>query len=126
MSALQDSLTALVAFLTRQVPELPILDVWFVEVLADAKVDERGRPRVRRTEFRAFEAFDARFDELLAAGYSWINLSCYGLHEGRLVVAVETPLDSGRVPSRPSVNYSGPTNAVRDHGWNAGEMLAII
>lgn len=53
--------------------------------------------------------FEERFRSLLTAGYSWINLSAYGLFRGDLIIGVELPNEPGGVPpGRTSVNYSGP------------------
>lgn len=125
MSALRDSLGGLFAFLTNQGLVPPTREVWLVEIRSDVEVDERGRLRVRRADFRDPDAYEERFEELLAAGLPWINVSCCGLDGGRLVVVVETPRSAGGPPSRTSVNYSGPTKAALERGWDVSEVLAI-
>ena len=48
----------------------------------------------RRSQVRlqAPSKYESRWDELLRAGYSWINIGTYGMHHGRiLVVGVEVP-----------------------------------
>lgn len=55
-------------------------------------------------------SFAPRFQRLLVAGYSWINLSIYGLFGGDLVIGLELPRDPAGVPAgSTSVNYSGPS-----------------
>jgi hypothetical protein len=69
-----------------------------------------------------------RFEELLGAGYSWINLSCYGILDGVAVIAVELPRSTAGVPKgKTSVNVSGPpidvtTGSAR---WNAEGYVVI-
>ncbi|MCX5741998.1 MAG: hypothetical protein NT062_05815 [Proteobacteria bacterium] len=125
LSALRDSLERLFGFLAEQGLVAPTMEVWLVEIRSWADVDDRGRPRVRRADLRPPEAYEARFDELLAAGYAWINMSCYGLLRGGLVVVIETPRETRSRLSRVSVNLSGPPNAARERGWDVDEVLAI-
>lgn len=125
MSALRGSLDGLFAFLANQGLVPPTAEVWLVEIRSDVEVDERGRPRVRRADFRHSDAYEDRFDELVAAGFPWINVGCCGLDGDRLVVVVETPRTAVRSPSRTSVNYSGPTTAALKRGWDVNEVLAI-
>lgn len=125
MSALRHSLDGLFAFLTNQGLVPPTRQVWLVEIPSDVGVDERGRLRVRRADFRDPDAYEDRFDELVAAGFPWINVSCCGLDGDRLVVVVETPRTAGRPPARTSVNYSGPARAALERGWDVREALAI-
>lgn len=55
------------------------------------------------------EDYEQQFHTLMQAGYSWINLSLYGVHEDSLVVGIELPSDSSKVPvGNTSINFSGP------------------
>lgn len=57
--------------------------------------------------------FAPRFRTLLASGYSWINLSAYGVFRSALIVGLELPRERGDVPEGfTSVNYSGPSIGV--------------
>lgn len=80
---------------------------------------------VRREEFREPADYEARFQELLAAGFPWINVSCYGLYEGRLLVVVELPREATGA-ARTSVNYSGPMRVVLEHDWDVSHALTIV
>ncbi len=80
---------------------------------------------MKRADYRAPTDYEARFQELLVSGIPWINVSCYGMDDRKLVVAVEIPGNSCRQANRTSINYSGPPRAVSDHGWDAKEALAI-
>ena len=67
------------------------------------------------------EDFAPRFDALVQQGYSWINLSVYGLYEQDLVFGIELPSESGLVPvGATSVNYSGPPfhPGTTEPNWN--------
>jgi hypothetical protein len=74
-------------------------------------------PRVRYQDGWIAEAgalqdaadFRSVFDQLLVAGYSWLNLSAYGIFRGNLIVGVELPREQiGVPPGLTSVNYSAP------------------
>jgi hypothetical protein len=53
--------------------------------------------------------FSPRWDALLKAGYSWVNLSAYGMFRHALIVGVELPSEPvGVPPGLTAVNYSGP------------------
>jgi hypothetical protein len=72
--------------------------------------------------------YEDRFDELMNAGLPWINMSCYGVHDGILIIGIESarPQNAQRGPvGRTSVNYAGPPVAVVQHGWDANEALTI-
>ena len=73
---------------------------------------EAGDPpgwRLPADALHCVEDFAPRFDVLLRQGYSWINLSVYGLYRQDLVFGIELPSDSGLVPAgQTRVNYSGP------------------
>jgi hypothetical protein len=125
MSALQESLDGLFAFLSSQGLVPPTWEVWLVEIPSDVDVDERGRPHVRRADFCHPDAYEDRFAELLAAGLPWLNVGCFGLDGDRLVVVVETPRAGGRAAPRTSVNFSGPTTAVLERDWDVSEALAV-
>ena len=75
--------------------------------------------------FRSADAFAPEFDELMLRGYPWVNFHIAGVHEGQLVVLIETP--STGVPGRrgTSLNFSGPTHAVMEnHGVVNVRVLA--
>ncbi len=60
-------------------------------------------------------AFSRRFAELLGMGYSWINLSIYGIFNDDLIIGVELPHEPvGIRAGKTSVNYSGPSLDVRN------------
>jgi hypothetical protein len=95
---------------------------------ADCRILEAGaafgRGGLALADARVVSEYRARFDELLNAGYPWLNVSCYGVFEGHLVVVVEAPLEAPNAPSKnTSVNYSGPAQVVLDHGWDATYAL---
>ena len=54
--------------------------------------------------------FAPRFEALLLMGYSWVNLSAYGIFDNDLIVGLELPREAVGVPAGlTSVNYSGPS-----------------
>jgi hypothetical protein len=99
-------------------------EVVLVELSPNDFGDVRG-PVVRRTSLRTVEEYRERFEELLGAGYAWINLSLYGEMDEKLLVAVELP----RAPvgtQVTSVNISGPTRDVRDAGGDARVAIRLV
>ena len=55
------------------------------------------------------EDYEQQFHTLVHAGYSWINLSLYGVHDDSLVVGIELPSEPSKVPpGKTSINFSGP------------------
>lgn len=102
----------------------PSEDVLIVEVNDENQCD--GAVRVRQKELHHPSDYAIRFDELLKAGYPWLNMSCYGIHDGRLIVAIEVPsprpLHPGHVTS---VNLSGPSRIVLDNDWRTDPILTI-
>jgi hypothetical protein len=62
------------------------------------------------------ESFEPKFAQLLKRGYSWLNFNIAGLHEGKLVVAIETPFSPATGAQRTSVNFSGPSRGVLRSG----------
>ena len=85
-----------------------------------------GAAHIRQTDFRDPSDYATRFDELLQAGYPWLNMSCYGIHDGRLIVAIEIPSPRPLHPGcATSVNLSGPSRTVLDSGWRTDAVLTI-
>lgn len=125
MSALADELQRLFEFLERRTGPLPTRRLRIVEIRRGQPADGRGRARVHRNDLREVHEYETRFDELMAAGLPWVNLSCYGVLDEALIVAVETPAPPPKPAKRTSVNISGPSAAVLRHGWDAEEMLAV-
>ncbi|HTA25963.1 MAG TPA: hypothetical protein VK763_20700 [Terriglobales bacterium] len=86
-----------------------------------------GKEHALKDELRSPLEYENRFDELLRKGYRWINLSCYGVHEGFLIIGVVVPgVASATHPGyHTSVNLSGPLPSVLDQQWRVGSILTI-
>ena len=124
MPALDTHIERLLRWLEGIGLEPPSKDVLIVEVNHVRQSD--GTVHVRRTDFRDPSDYTIRFDELLEVGYPWLNMSCYGIYGGRLIVAVEVPSPRPLQPGRPtSVNLSGPSRIVLDSEWRADSVLKI-
>jgi hypothetical protein len=114
MSALSIHLDRLFHWLPSVDLEPLTHDVRIVEVHCDAVNPDDGTYHVRRDELLTPSDYEARFEELLRAGYPWLNMSCYGVHQGLLLVAIEVPSPRPLQPGRAtSVNLSGPV-CIRD------------
>jgi len=90
MGALSNHLDGLLRCLESSGLRPPSQDVRIIEVSAGVNSSD-GKHHVRNDELRRPSEYENRFDELLQTGYRWLNLSCYGVHEGFLIVAVEVP-----------------------------------
>jgi hypothetical protein len=131
MSALSKHLERLLHWLASVGLQPPSQDFRIVEVSLNNYNLGDGTHHIQKGDLREPVDYEVRFNELLAAGYSWINLSCYGVHHGFLIVAIELPaFDDGdeNAPSlgcNTSVNLSGPRRDVRDRGWRVDSVLTI-
>ena len=131
MTVLSNHLDRLVHWLASIGLQPPSQDVRIVEVSVNNYNLGDGTYHIQKDDLRKPVDYEVRFNELLASGYSWINLSCYGVHHGFLIVAVELPgFDDGDAnaltPGRnPSVNLSGPRRDVLDRGWCVDSVLTI-
>ena len=124
MSALDTHIEQLFGWLKGIGIQPPSKDVLIVEVNDVNQSD--GTVHVRQTDFRRPSDYAIRFDELLQAGYPWLNLSCYGIQDGRLIVAVEVPSPRPLCPGcATSVNLSGPSRIVLDSDWRTDSVLTI-
>lgn len=126
MTALNQHIDRLLQWLDDIGLSVPSRNIRIVD-LSDAQVNEDTRKiRISRNEIRTPAEYELRFDELLAAGYPWLNLSCYGLFEDCLLLCVEVPCPRELDPGRPtSVNLSGPARAVLDQNWNVDAVLIV-
>jgi hypothetical protein len=122
MSALSIHLDSLFRWLENTGLQPPSRDVRVIEI-----IPSRGKSQVRRDEIRKPSDYEARFEELLRAGYPWLNMSCYGVHDGSLIVAIEVP-NSKALNSECStaVNLSGPARIVLEHEWRVDSVLTIV
>ena len=127
MTQLTQCLQELFAFLAKQQLLPPSRDVRIIEIRRDTPLDVRGRFRVPRNALREPSDFESRFEEIAKYGLPWVNMSCYGVHEGLLIVGIELP--EAEAKDRPStrliVNYSGPAACVIEHGWQI-DPIAVI
>lgn len=114
----------------------------------DYKIGEDGLPlkkpremqtdytrfRIRKDEMLTPDQYEDRFNELLGVGYEWLDMSCYGVHDGFLIVAIELPgpvlPQGGKRKLFPgcatAVNLSGPCNEVIRRNWDAGWQLEVV
>lgn len=119
--ALNDELMSL--FASMKLPAPP-REIRVIEILS-GDYGEDGCLRVPRARLLSNDEFSARFDQLVRGGYSWINLSYLGMHEGAAVVTVEVPHHAIGAP-KPSINYSGPPRSVLENMGEAATALRVI
>jgi hypothetical protein len=127
MSILSDSLQELFTFLDERELSPPSRDVRFIEIQHATAIDSRGCFCIRQESLRTPSEYETRFEELINSGFSWLNMSCYGVYKHLLIVGIEIPctLPHGDQASCLSVNYSGPPVSVIQSEWDASEILSI-
>jgi hypothetical protein len=124
MTALATHLEQLLNWLEGIGLQPPSKDVRIVEV-CEANIGD-GTYHIRQADFRSPTDYEMRFEELLQAGYPWLNMSCYGIHDGWLIVAIEVPSPRPLHPGRATpVNLSGPSRIVLERGWRVDSVLTI-
>jgi hypothetical protein len=127
MSTLSYCLQGLFEFLASRDLIPPTRDVRFVDVQPDTRLDEQGRLQISLDALKGLEEYAGRFDELEKYGLPWINMSCYGVHQDRLIIGIEVPRQTrGEGESRPlALNYSGPHNSVLQDNWDIRSVVII-
>ncbi len=100
-------------------------EVRIVEISQITRVSPDGTYHVRRNQLLKPLEYESRFDELLAAGYTWLNMSPCGIHDGSLIVMIEVPGPRTLYPGCfTSVNMSWrPPPAGAE--WNVAWILTI-
>src|SRR5215213_11566047 len=91
VSALSSSLSTLVEFLEQCGLPPPVRELRIVEVTHAAARDELGRLVISGDEVQQPPAYEPRFEELMHSGMPWVNISCYGVYSGHLIIGVELP-----------------------------------
>ena len=130
MSLLAEQISRLFQWLESIGLRPPSADVRIVEVHSNApNLDDRGRSRVQRDALHEVPEYEARFAELMRLGLPWINMSCYGIFDGFLIVAIEfrevaAPIERPTWFSTP-VNLSGAPRLVLQNGWDAAEIVVV-
>src|SRR5258708_29995631 len=131
MSALSSHLDGLILWLETARGQVPSHEVRMLEVNTREVNLKDGKYHVRKDQLRLPSQYESRFDELLQMGYPWLNLSCFGVYDGFLIVAVEVPTLPDVTPFRSSlqqltsVNISGPQSIVCDAAWALDSVLTI-
>jgi hypothetical protein len=100
-------------------------EVRIVEISQISRGAADGTYHVRRDQLLKPLDYESRFYELLAAGYTWLNMSCCGIHDGSLIVMIEVPGPRTLYPGCfTSVNMSW--RPPRDGAeWNVAWVLTI-
>ena len=91
MSALSSYLDMLLQEIESLGLQPPSRDVRVIEISQIRRVSPDGTYHVQQNELRKPVDYESRFDELLATGYSWLNMSCCGFHDGSPIVMIEVP-----------------------------------
>jgi hypothetical protein len=106
---LGDHLAELLEFCRRTAGPLPSFDAILFLNTVDPRVRYDAGWIAQVGALQTTGDFSSNFDRLLVAGYSWINLSAYGLFRGNLIIGVELPREpTGIPPGLTSVNYAAP------------------
>lgn len=88
-----------------------------------------GRLRIPRGELVTMSEARQKFERLLALRPPWLNVSCLGLIDGDLLIAVEVATGADR-QSRDGIatsfNYSAPPRAVVAANWDVTAVVDIV
>jgi hypothetical protein len=104
----------------------PLPDQVVIAELGQQQFDALGRPDIVSTDLRTPAEYEVRFSELLTSHLPWINLSYYGLLDGKGLVVVEIPNQRhATVQAATSINYSGPPSEVAAAGWDARAGVVV-
>jgi hypothetical protein len=126
MSALTEHLERHQEFL-RSYPGVPN---WKAVLIIEAADITYGIiDKIPRKALRTVASYEPKFEAMLGAGYSWINLSAIAVVSDELIVSIELPREAVGVPvGRTSVNHSGPrlnpTTGAPE--WNASTRMILI
>ncbi len=113
---LDQHLQRLLSFLSERGLQPPPTE--HIKILEIGRASAGSGPLVvRASELLDPADYAQRFEELLDAGFAWLNLSCYGVVDGSLLVAVELPAAPSGAVGGPSVNLSGPAQSVLERDW---------
>jgi hypothetical protein len=126
MSELKKHLERLLEFAKQGNFRKPFSRVYFAE---DKNIRRfSGKPdEISRPDIFTFEIFEDRFNEILAQGHSWVNLSFAGMLADSLLIIIETPNYENSVPfGSVSVNLSLPAKSIVENDWNISLFIKII
>ena len=126
---LQDHLRELLRHVCGGPGQPPTPGSLLIAEVAEADVSVVGRLRLRRSQLKTPAEYSARFDELMASDFAWLNMNYCGILEEHGLVMIEYPrqrsVRSGTAAVPTSVNFSGPTKLVADAGWDAGAYVML-
>jgi len=89
----------------------------------DVVWDAQSRRIVQLGELHTADDYRGRFTDLATRGWPWINLHALGLLNGRLILSIELPAYEPTGASPTSVNISGPSNWVKEHGYSLDGLV---
>jgi hypothetical protein len=114
----------LLLFLKKCSYSLPTQKVMIIEVnQATLAETSSGRIKIHRVALRTPYEYQERFESIMKSGFSWVNVTCYGLDVDTLIVGIETPTPSPTRAVRTSINYSGPPTKVVQNDWDVSEAI---
>ena len=70
---------------------------------------DKDKKEISETYFKTISEFHKEFEQILHEGFSWVNVSLYGIYKKKLLICIETPEESKGVPyEHVALNTSGP------------------
>jgi len=121
---LKDKLALLFQMVAGGPGQPPVPEGIAIAELSPHQFGAAGLPVIVAAALRSPDQYEPRFNELLAMGFPWLNLSYYGLLDGKGLVVVELPGHSASLSPSTSVNFSGPMTSVAASGWDVrGHVL---
>ena len=104
----------------------PVPDRVIIAEVGPDDVDAQGRSVVLVVNLRSPQEYQSRFSELMAQGFSWLNMNYSGLLDGKALVIVEVPRHRSTGSGvETSVNLSGPPSYAAASGWDARSHVVV-
>jgi len=126
MTLLQDKLDLLFQMMAGGAEQSPRPGDALIVERSRRDVDDSGRLMIAAADLQTVEQYNPRFSALMAKGFAWINLSFFGVLDGRALVTVEFPNYEPIGTRGPtSVNFSGPMRAVSTTSWDARPRIVF-
>jgi hypothetical protein len=112
----------------KSVLELPSFSEIMIVEDNNEILTEKSKPVLRSCNFKTLQDYEIAFEILVNQGYPWVNLSCAGVYDEKLILTISKPGDSTEKGGRlTSVNLSGPIKLISDDpGWNLEKGYEVI
>lgn len=94
----------------------------------DSYFIDRNKNEISEICFKTISEFSNEFEQILHNGFSWINVSLYGIYKKKLLFCIETPKESKGFPfEHVAINTLGPFLDINNLPiWDVTKIFNII